>query len=148
MNKLANAQARFRSARGASFLTHGSDNYDHKGLKKARRAIDRALIEEALEEVNTAKVDMKWVVKAWRNDGDKWYLDGYDVVFVSDSYKLANDHCILEDSTTFLTTDDRPAPMSQLKYCDITNDVEVQWWLECQARYKAYRDQLWDDYSI
>ncbi len=96
MNKLAKAHAAVRSVRGSSFLTKGSDNYDHKGMKKARRAVDRALVEEALETEETAKVDMKWVVEAFRCDGDKWWLDSYEVVFVSDSYKLANDRSSLK----------------------------------------------------
>ncbi len=146
--KLATAQAKVRSVRGSSFLVKGSDDFDHKGMKKARRAIDRALVEEALDTSEPTKVDMKWVVEAYRCDGDKWWLDSYDVVFVSDSYKLANDRCVAEDEGENLTTNGDPAPKSRLTYRDITNDLEVQWFMEREARYKSYRDRLWDDYSI
>lgn len=49
--KIATAQSRIRSNKGSSFLTHGSDNYDHKGLKKARRELDQALIEEGMNDM-------------------------------------------------------------------------------------------------
>lgn len=48
--KVATAQNKIRASKGSSFLTHGSDDYDHKGLKKARRQLDRALIEEGVNE--------------------------------------------------------------------------------------------------
>lgn len=41
---------RLRGVKGSCYLTHGSDNYDHHGLKKALRAEGRDLIREALEE--------------------------------------------------------------------------------------------------
>jgi len=52
MTQLSKAQSRVRNTRGVSFLTKGGDNYDHKGLNSARRAMDNALINE------------------WLNDGD------------------------------------------------------------------------------
>jgi hypothetical protein len=39
---------RFRLRRGSSFLTHGGDNHDHRGLNRSRRRLDQALITEAL----------------------------------------------------------------------------------------------------
>lgn len=58
--KIATAQSRVRSAKGSSFLTHGSDDHDHKAMKKARRALDAALIAEGQEEeVATAFVTPK-----------------------------------------------------------------------------------------
>ena len=136
---IAKAQSKIRSVRGASFLTHGGDNYDHKGMKKARRALDRAIIEEAFDDKVVADVDMRWVVEAWRNDGDKWYLDSFDVVFISHDYETANNRCIAEDATTFETTDGRPAPMSRLTYRDVTNDFDCQCFLDYEARFNPVK---------
>lgn len=44
---------RFKGIKGSSYLTHGSDDYDHQGLKKALRAASRDLIQEAIEEADT-----------------------------------------------------------------------------------------------
>ena len=146
--KVKTAQSKIRSTRGSSFLTHGSDNYDHKGLKKARRALDQAIIEEELvDDVPTAKVNMKWVVEAFRCDGDKWWLDGYEVVLVTDSYEDANNMCIEEDLMYNLTTNGDPAPKSHLKYIDVTNDVEAQFWLERLEMWKQF-NRNWSSYSI
>lgn len=57
--KVATAQSRIRANRSSSFLTKGSDDYDHRGLNKARRALDKALIEEATEEAPDAFVAPK-----------------------------------------------------------------------------------------
>ena len=57
--KVATAQGRIRSSKGSSFLTHGGDNYDHRSLNVARRALDKALIEEELNEEPCAFVTPK-----------------------------------------------------------------------------------------
>ena len=41
---------RLRGIKGSSYLTHGSDDYDHRGLRKALRATAKDLINEALED--------------------------------------------------------------------------------------------------
>lgn len=51
---LTRVTKRIRNTRGSSFLTHGSDDYDHKGLTKARRALDKALIAEQIEDAHCA----------------------------------------------------------------------------------------------
>jgi len=57
--KVATAQGRIRSSKGSSFLTHGSDDYSHRSLNVARRDLDRALIEEELNEEPCAFVTPK-----------------------------------------------------------------------------------------
>ena len=47
---------RFKSIKGHSYLTHGSDDYDHKGLKKALRATGRDLIEEGLQDLENGEI--------------------------------------------------------------------------------------------
>lgn len=49
MVAVARAQRSVRKSRSSCWVANGRDNYDHKSLKKARRRLDRALIEEALE---------------------------------------------------------------------------------------------------
>jgi hypothetical protein len=44
-----NVLRRISNRRGCSFLTHGSDDYDHRGLNKARRALGKALVAEYYE---------------------------------------------------------------------------------------------------
>jgi len=44
------AERRMRRTLGASFLTRGGDDFDHKGLNRARRSMDRVVCEEASEE--------------------------------------------------------------------------------------------------
>lgn len=50
---------RFRGVKGSSYLTHGSDNYDHKGLKKALRATSRDIIAEQLTETQAVATTSK-----------------------------------------------------------------------------------------
>ena len=57
--KARTAQGRIRSSKNASFLTHGSDDHDHKSYKKALRALGKALIEEELADEPTAFVTPK-----------------------------------------------------------------------------------------
>lgn len=57
--KINQAQSKIRQVRGSSFLTHGSDDYDHKGMKKARRALDQAMIEEGQDDTESAFVAPK-----------------------------------------------------------------------------------------
>jgi len=74
---------RISNTKGASFLTRGGDNYDHKGLNKAQRAMGRALIAEALEDTDQQEEEeatWRWVVTAWLIDGDKPWLDSWDTV--------------------------------------------------------------------
>lgn len=53
MNKNeSQAISRIRNTRGACYLTHGADNYDHKGLNKARRNLGKAIIKSWEEETN------------------------------------------------------------------------------------------------
>lgn len=44
------ALRRMANTRGCSFLTHGDDDHDHRGLNKARRALDKALVAEYYED--------------------------------------------------------------------------------------------------
>lgn len=46
---------RLKGVKGNVFLTRGSDDYDHKGLKKALRASARDSIAEQLEDVRIGK---------------------------------------------------------------------------------------------
>ncbi len=48
-----------RQSRGSCYLTHGSDNYDHKALNNARRAEGRALIALEIEEAQEAQEPAK-----------------------------------------------------------------------------------------
>ena len=126
--KLATAQAKVRSARGCSYLTHGSDDYDHKSMNKARRAMDRALVDEDHDH-EPPQSQMRWVVETFIPDGDKWWLDDYYVTLVTTSFDEANQACIESDEAGNLTSDERPAPKTRLSWRDI-NDHDVQAWLE------------------
>jgi hypothetical protein len=44
------ATRRIRNTKGASYLTHGGDDYDHKGLNNARRSHGKAIIRSWMEE--------------------------------------------------------------------------------------------------
>lgn len=50
MAKISSATRRFRTTKGACYLTHGADSYDKRGLNKARRSLDQAAIAEQLED--------------------------------------------------------------------------------------------------
>ena len=50
MTAIAKATSRIRHIKGNSYLTHGDDSYDKRGLNHARRGMDRAIINEWLEE--------------------------------------------------------------------------------------------------
>ena len=82
MPTISQATRRIRNTRGSSFLTHGADDYDHRGLNKARRNLSKALIAEYLAEdaPEAPEATYKWVVVAWCVDGDKDYLDGFEAI--------------------------------------------------------------------
>ena len=46
------ALRRVRNTKNASFLTHGADDYDHKGLNRARRDYGKAVIRSWIEETD------------------------------------------------------------------------------------------------
>lgn len=115
--KLATAQAKIRSARRSSFLVKGGDDFDHRAMNKARRQLDRAIINEAIDDKPIADdKPCKWVVEAFRSDGDKYWLDDYVVILVTDQFDVANNLCIVEDERPNETTLGRPAPKSRLNY--------------------------------
>jgi hypothetical protein len=55
MITIAKATHRVRNTKGSCYLTHGDDNYDHRGLNKARRRLDQAVIAEWADEPVTAE---------------------------------------------------------------------------------------------
>jgi len=90
------AARRISKTNGASFLTRGGDDYDHRGLNKARRAMGKALIAEVLEDVDQQEEEEAtwgWVVTAWLEDGDKPWLDSYDTVRICDTQSEAEEIC-------------------------------------------------------
>tara|TARA_R110002020_G_C16096588_1_gene758324 strand:- start:457 stop:774 length:318 start_codon:yes stop_codon:yes gene_type:complete len=46
MAAIKSATRRLRSIKGSCFLTHGADSYDKQGMKKALRAMGKALLDE------------------------------------------------------------------------------------------------------
>ena len=82
---VAQATRRIRNTKGSSYLTHGADDYDHRGYTKAQRHLSKALIEEALEADRADDVqEPRWmfVLAIYLIDGDKPWLDCWDVVGV------------------------------------------------------------------
>ena len=49
MITIAKATHRVRNTKGSSYLTHGSDAYDKRGLKKALRGLNKAIVAEWME---------------------------------------------------------------------------------------------------
>lgn len=50
MATITKATRTFRNTKGSCYLTHGADSYDKRGLNKARRRMDAAVIAEQQEE--------------------------------------------------------------------------------------------------
>ena len=50
MATMTKAIHRVRNTKNSSYLTHGGDDHDHKGLNKARRMMDKAIINEQLND--------------------------------------------------------------------------------------------------
>ncbi len=74
---------RLRGVKGSCFLTHGSDDYDHDGLKNALRATSKDLIREALEDAADpvlAKKPNKYrlviFTQVYENYGYRWKAKG------------------------------------------------------------------------
>lgn len=130
------AQARVRSHKGCSFLTHGGDDFAHNGLNKARRAMDRAAINEQLveDEVPEDEADVRWVVEAYLCDGDKWWLDSYEVVLITSDFDEADRFCQEWDAKDYETTDGRPAPKTRLEWRDVKGCWDCQYWLRYQCQ--------------
>ncbi len=85
---------RIRNTRGSSYLTHGSDNYDHRGLNKAIRSFGKALIEESLSD-DQAVADLerwKWVLTAEFTDDEKPWNWSIDVIGVYDRHEDLMEH--------------------------------------------------------
>ncbi len=128
MIALNQACRRIRGNRGSSFLTHGADNYDHKGLNKARRQLGRALIEEALEpEPTIIKPNYKWVLHQYFYDDDKPHRSDWSIVGLFDTEsEMTNYRLNLIEGTQV-----------HWDYKDINEDWESQDFLEYQAWRKA-----------
>lgn len=80
MLKLRN---RLKGVKGSCYLTHGSDDYDHRGLKKALRAISRDLINEALNDTdehkdtpNPTSYRLVITTQVYENYGYRWKAKG------------------------------------------------------------------------
>lgn len=85
---ITKATRRLRNTKGSSYLTKGSDDYDHRGFNKAQRQMSAALIEEALEEAEEVlEGRWMWVLQAYLIDGDKFWLDDWGVVGVYSTYE-------------------------------------------------------------
>ena len=74
---------RLRGVKGSCFLIHGSDNYDHDGLKKALRATGKDLIREALEDAadpvlakKPGKYRLVIFTQVYENYGYRWKAKG------------------------------------------------------------------------
>lgn len=82
MLKINTAANRLRGTKGWCFLTHGSDNYDHRGLKKVLRSVGRAMADEGLREIQEAReeaakeaVEQARLEKVLEVSGGKWRLE-------------------------------------------------------------------------
>lgn len=76
---------RLKGVKGSSYLTHGSDDYDHKGLKKALRATGRDFIKEGLQDLEggeatqaAGKLTYRLVMftQVYENYGYRWKAKG------------------------------------------------------------------------
>lgn len=137
------ADARVRSTRGCSFLTHGGDQYDHRGLNRARRFMDRAVIEEQLQdmspEVDKAiednTPDYRFKVVAWVEDGDKWWLDDWHVVGVFETMEEAQ-------AKVAPWTNEEKGRESYWEMVDVKQDYEAREYLEHQEWIRQ-RKEAW-----
>lgn len=82
MLKINTAANRLRFTKGCCFLTHGSDNYDHRALNKVLRSVGRAMAEEGLREIQEAReeavkeeVEQARLEKVLKVSGGKWRLE-------------------------------------------------------------------------
>jgi hypothetical protein len=64
--KVSTAERRWRGSKGAILRTRGSDTYDHHGRRKALRDLDRALIEEQLEEEPKLSAEAALQMMEWK----------------------------------------------------------------------------------
>lgn len=101
---IAAASRRVAARRGSYYLTHGSDTCDKHGSRKASRTFAKALIGEGVEDMQPEPEEDRdaydddmsrsgydyepvpcFVLEVWFYDGDKDYLDGYQIHAVGDS---------------------------------------------------------------
>jgi hypothetical protein len=118
-----------RGSRGSSFLTHGSDDFDHRGLNRARRAMDTAAILEQLEEMDQEEAkaaDYRWKVMVWLIDGDKPWLDSWVVVGLYQTQQEAEAR--VEASRPY--ADEHRQPYCEL--VDVDTDPDAHYFLELQ----------------
>lgn len=130
--KLSTAQGKIRSTRGASCLTKGSDDFDHKGFKKANRSLSHALIEEQLNEKDLEpSPDFRYVLyKLYMDDDDNkdfgdWLVVG---VFKKDieMYAYFNG---LGNINFFIDGVFQPPKGFDFFYVDVNEDDEAARWL-------------------
>ena len=79
---IASATRRFRNRKGSCYLTHGADSYDKRGKRKTQRQLDRALIDEAINDHEPEPESQELI--EWEMD-EEWDMDE-----------------IIEDNRTFL----------------------------------------------
>lgn len=74
---------RFRGVKGSCYLTHGSDDYDHRALKKAIRATGKDIIRESIEDTHDVEIAQKPTsyrlvvyTQVYENYGYRWKAKG------------------------------------------------------------------------
>lgn len=139
MITMKQASSRVRSNRGSSFLTKGADEMDHQGLNKARRSMDTAVIGEQLWDVGpeAAKIeedntpDYRFKAVAYLYDGDKDYLDGWEVVGVFETQEEA------QEKIAAYGRDEDQARKPYWECVDVKADWEAREHLEYQEAMKS-----------
>lgn len=66
---IASATRRYGNRKGSCYLTHGADSYDKHGKRKTQRQLDRALIDEAINDTEP-EPEPEWELDEW--DYDEW----------------------------------------------------------------------------
>jgi hypothetical protein len=131
--KLSTAQGKIRSTRGASYLTKGSDDFDHKGFKKANRSLSHALIEEQLDEKYLEpSPDFRYVLyKLYMDDDDNKDFGDWLVVGVFkhevEMYAYFNE---LGNINFFIDGVFQSPKGFDFKYIDINEDDDALIWLD------------------
>ena len=131
---LNKAYGRIRRTRGSSFLTHGADDYDHKGLNKAYRQLSKALIEEAFDDDEEIEMPIhKWVLRVYYRDDEKPWKSDWFISAMFDKQSEMNAHLaeMASRNEELAKKYEGFEPLqTHWEYMDIRNDYEALRWYE------------------
>ena len=162
-NNIATATRRVRTTKGECYLTHGSDTYNKHGLRKARRILDTAIVEEQLDEtitestiprktvtfrlVITTQVYENYGYRMKSKGGSEYHVPLGNAMDVINLGKAGIDRLIskVSEKVERFATEEIHSYDEYIIGCEIVPSNELTYEEEMHAEYAGYYGQEWTD---